>query len=227
METKPKRRTKAQRAAERTLTAHHEAGHLLAAWRWRGSDAAPERPRLLTIVRRGMVLGSMRQRVYDPKQLDERARGAGCSRGYRRALALLEVRVSLAGVAAEEVFSGSRRFAADLAEYEGDLMAWFSDASFLIDDYSDAWEALHIAYPFSEWATRERALIREFDATRAFLMAHWPAVRAVASALLEHGTLGPDELEALADEHPLDWRRWEHPAHRRWMRRLHTARLAA
>jgi len=227
---KPKRRTKAQREAERTLTAYHEAGHLLAAWRWRGSTAAPERPRLLTIVPTpGRSWGHMRQATYALAARDRRARELGHALGFRRGMALLEVRVHLAGVAAEEVLTGARRFAPDdeLAECEGDLLVWLECASCWTRDYASAQEALWIAYPRASDATSTRALTREFLATKAFLAAHWPAVRAVAAALLEHGTLGPDELEALAEAHPLNWRRWEHPAHRRWMRGLRAARLAA
>lgn len=174
------------------VTAHHEAGHTVAAFRW-GSI-----PDYLSICPGPGRLGYTQQW--------QRPVVLGRHEVIRR------VRFSLAGLAAEELLTGKPSYGAaanpgDVAD-ESDEWEWLNGPGLFDDDVGAALEAMLVAYPKSR-CVPER-LKREFRVTCAFLRAHWKHVEAVARGLLENETLYREHLiRAVYDVGPIDFSRWE------------------
>ena len=204
----PQRKTRVLGDAERRVIAYHEAGHALVGHVLAHTDPIHK----VSIIARGRALGWTLALPEADRYLRNRSQ-------LEDDLAML-----LGGRVAEEmIFGDPTTGAADDISRVTDLahamVAEYgmsrtlgprrfgrqSGEPFLGKDFSS--ESAQPAALAASVETEVDRLVREaYDEARAILVAHWETLDALAEALLEHETLGRDELAALfADIQP--WQR--------------------
>lgn len=154
-----------ERADSRTLLAYHEAGHAVL------SAAINDAPRHVSILVRGETLGRSSQKMM--------------------ARPSVLVQVYVAGFAAEHLLTGRRP--RQLVQEVGFAILSRDDPelrnAFAGSDERDGYLAVEGVLRIAVLSTDEditREVDRFYDATRRSLATVWPAVQAVARALLKH-----------------------------------------
>jgi hypothetical protein len=167
------RGTKGRPINQRTRTAFHEAGHAVL------SAAIADTPQHVSIRPVGHTLGRSGARMS--------------------ALPTSRVQVHLAGFAAEHVLTGRRSRQLDkevgfaiLGRYDPELRAAFAGS-----EDQDGYRAVQEVLNMGVWGSVEetkREVDRCYDVARESLSAVWPAVEAVATALLKREELDRDDV---------------------------------
>ena len=163
-------------------TAHHEAGHAVAAVAFVGTVHQ------VSIVPDAAAAGRCATRSFGmlgrPDYLAEqmaiaRERGDTCMAAMWHSRLLGHAVYSFAGYCAEFMFTRCRVHVAGLFAEE----VW------------DGWHFIELA----GYGPDEDVVMREERRTRSFLRRHWQHVTAVASALLEHRTLNEEKFNEVID----------------------------
>jgi ATP-dependent Zn protease len=160
---------------QRVLTAHHEAGHAVAAFAWLGRNVAK-----LTIVATADQLGSCHLYGWVPSV---ESIAADPSSEIAKHYLPRHLRYAVAGRCAEAVFLGPRAVVAD---------PWV-----ITPDWE---EAIHCAELLRE--EPYRAIRREVRRTKRLIRDHWAHVTALAQALLERETLTDEMIRSVLDGLP-------------------------
>jgi cell division protease FtsH len=170
-------------AADRSVTAWHEAGHLVAALRQPGAD----RPAGASITPRGQA-GGVTWTVPTDRMIV----------GRKDLLARLVV--ALAGRAAEEIVLGDEYTAG-----ASDDLARASDlARTMVDRLGMTSRGLSVRHPGSKGSDDavEELLQEAMTGARELLSSNSELLRTVVDALLEHSDLDVDAISALDAQHP-------------------------